>query len=160
MHSALMYDLLIRFLQFNLMHLNISVHRMKTKCLLTRIPEYNHWHNTWSFTFAVNPTGRNVQHLDKMDLDFVDGRDQIKIWCRSVRAYIQQQTDIVSVFMELPPQVDKIIIFRFGEQEPVCYAVNQGHDVYPGSLLDRNPFSFYEELKRLRIARHRRKLVF
>ena len=130
------------------------------KRLLTRVPEYNVHHYTWSFTFRVNPTGRNVQHLDKMDLDFVGGRDQIKIWGKSVKTYIQEKTDIVSVFMKLPEQVDRIIVFRFGQREPVCYAENEGRDVYPGSELERNPFTFEEEVKRLRMSRRRRKSLF
>ena len=133
--------------------------QMKKKRLLTRVPEYNHFHYTWSFTFRLK-AGNNVQHLDKMDLDYVDGRDQIKIWSKSVRCYVQCATDIVSVFMKLPHQVDRIIIFRYGQREPVCFAENQGDDVYPGSELDRNPFTFDEELRRLRMSRRRRKFVF
>ena len=133
---------------------------MPKKRLLSRMSEYNYYHYTWSFTYRPHPTGSNIQHLDKMDLDFVSDRDQIKIWNRSVKTYVQQATDIVSVFMKLLAQVDCIIIFRFGKCEPVCYAENQGTDVYPGSFLDINPFTFDEELRCLRMLRGRRKYLF
>ena len=130
------------------------------KRLLTRVPEYNHWHYRWSFTYRLNDTGRNVQHLDKMDLDYIGDRDQIKIWSKCVRAYVQHNTDIVSVFMNLPQQVDRIIIFQYGQRDPVCFAENCGEDVYPGSDLDKNPFTFQEELRRLHMSRRRRKFLF
>ena len=133
---------------------------MMTKRILTRVPEYNKFHDPWSFTYRLKENGNRVQYLDKMDLDYVGGRDQIKIWLKSVMAYVEERTDMVSVHMNLPSKVDRIIIFQFGKLEPVCYAENQGKDVYPGIQLDKNPFTFEEELRRIRMSRRRRKLLF
>ena len=89
------------------------------KRLLSRIPVHNNMHYTWSFTHRLmEATGRRgkVQRLDKLDLDFIGDRDQIKIWGRSVRAYIQHDTEVVSVYMNLPDKVDRIILFRYGQR--------------------------------------------
>ena len=139
------------------------MNRKSKKRPLSRLPEYNDMLNTWSFTHGLmKATGRRgkVQHLDKMDLDFIGDRDQIKIWARSVRAYIQHDTEVVSVFMRLPDKVDRIIIFRYGQRDPVCYAENFGKSIHPGTDLQHNPFTFNEELRRLRMLRRRRKYLF
>ena len=133
---------------------------MRKKRLLTRVPEYNCHHYTWSLTYRLNETGDNVQYLGKMDLDYIGDRDQIKVWNKLVKSYIQEKTAVVKVFMKLPEHVDRIIIFRFGVRDPVCFAENQGNDVYPGSELRKNPFTFDEELRRLHMSRRRRKLLF
>ena len=107
---------------------------MSTKGLFSREYVNRYYHLEWSFNYTVRPGGSNVQYLEKMDLDYLPGRDRIKIWGGSVRAFIQEKTDIVSVKMDLPQQVDRIIIFRFGQREPVLYAenVDDGVQVYPG----------------------------
>ena len=106
---------------------------MSTKGLFSREYVNKKYHIEWSFQYTVNPGGTDVQHLEKLDLDCLADRNQIKIWGHSVQAFIQQKTDVVSVHMYLPQQVNRIIIFRFGERHPVCYAENiDGLKVYPG----------------------------
>ena len=144
----------------SLLLINSLCRKMSKKGVMNRILAYNKYHYTWSFAYRLNPTGSNVQYLDKMDIDYVPGRDQIKVWKRSVKTYIQEATDIVSVFMKLPEQVDCIIIFHFGQQELVCYAENEGRNVYPGSQLETKPFTFNEELRRLWMSRRRRKYLY
>ena len=109
---------------------------MSAKWLLSREYINKHYHVEWSFEYRFT-TGENVQHLTKIDVDSYGDRDQIKIWRRSVRAFIQEKTDVVSVHMFLPQQVDRVIIFRFGIREPVCYAENVGDglQVYPGRYI-------------------------
>ena len=107
---------------------------MLIKGLLRQDYVNKHYHVEWSFDYTINPAGTDIQNLEKMDLECVDGREQIKIWNRSIRAFIQEKTDVVSVSMYLPQQVDRIIIFHFGQSQPVCYAENieDGIKVYPG----------------------------
>ena len=111
---------------------------MTTKGLLRR--DYANKHLEWSFEYMVNPGGTDVQHLDKMDLDCLPNREQIKIWGHSVRAFIQEKTDVVCVHMYLPQQVDRIIIFWFVNSEPVCFTENLGDglNVYPGKYIFDN----------------------
>ena len=116
----------------------------------------------WSFEFRVHEEGNRIQYITKIDLDYIDGRDQLKIWGHSVRAYIEEKTDIVSVKMQLPQQVDRVKIFQFGKREPVCFGENVGDglNVYDGVKLQKNLFTFDEELRRLRMSRCQRKLLF
>ena len=94
-----------------------------------------HFHLEWSFKYTIRPGGTDVQHLEKIDLDCLADRDRIKIWGRSVRAFVQHKTDIISVHMYLPQQVDRIIIFQFGDTQPICYAENvDGLKVYSGKI--------------------------
>ena len=118
---------------------------MSTKGLLSREYVNKHYHLEWAFQYRVHVDGGDVQHLKKLDLESVSGRDQIKIWARSVRAFIQQKTDVVSVHMYLPEQVDRIIIFRFGESEPVFYAENLGDgiNIFPGTYNFKMPENTY-----------------
>ena len=115
---------------------------MATKGLYSRDYVNKHYHLEWSFQYTLNPGGGDVQHLKKIDLDCLGDRDQIKIWGHCVRAFIQQKTDVVSVHMFLPQKVDRIIIFRFGEKEPVCFAENDadGVQVFPGTFQRRLNF--------------------
>ena len=137
---------------------------MAMKGYLRRNPLYKPVYSfvEWSFEYRVHPEGSNVQYLRKIDLDYVDNRDQISIWCKAVRSYIQERTDIVSVHMNLPQEIERVIIFQFGRWEPVCFAENigDGLHVYDGDKLAKNPFTFEEELRRLRMSRHRRKYLF
>ena len=126
---------------------------MSTKGLLSHEYVNKNYHIEWRFQYTVNSDGADVQHLTKIDLDSYGDRDQIKIWCHSVRAFIQQKTNIVKVNMHLPQQVDRIIIFRFGEREPVCYAENlDGLKVYPGKTTLKIRHCITHLLKRLIFA--------
>ena len=64
--------------------------------------------------------------------------------------------------MNLPQQVERVIIFQFGKREPICFAENLGDglEVHQGDELEKNPFTFEEELRRLRVSRCRKKYLF
>ena len=66
------------------------------------------------------------------------------------------------VYLRLPSRVQRVIIFRFGESVPSCYAENEGRNVYDGEDLKRrdNPFTFQKQLTRLRNLRKKRKYLY
>ena len=89
-------------------------------------------------------------------------RNQITIWNRCVRTFIGEYMDGCEVYLRLPKRVDRVIIFRFGESIPFCYAENKGKYVYPGQDLKKrdNPFTFQKQLTRLRNLRKGHKFLY
>ena len=82
--------------------------------------------------------------LDNDDLEMCAYKNQIKIVKSSVLLYIGERATSVDVDLYLPSQVTLVIIQKFGESVPFCFATVGGREhctVAPGSELKKNPHS-------------------
>ena len=117
-------------------------------------------HQTWTFQFRTRPG--KLQKIQKIDLDAIGDRNQIIIWDSSVRSFIQQCSAGCNVRLHLPQRVQRVIIFRTGYENPLCFAEECGKKVFPGHMLvtKENPFTYKKQLQRLWLSRRRRKHLF
>ena len=104
----------------------------------------DHWLQLhWSGTYVERSgTTRNLQLLDKTDIESVGSRDQIQIRNRCALIRALERCDGVTIDVYLPPQVKTLIVHKFGWTETYCYFRNFGANVYPGKDCEKDPFYY------------------
>ena len=94
--------------------------RVKGLCSAT----WDHpWQIRWLFDFVkLGGDPAKIQCLDKMDVEALGNKDQIRISKGTVIIHMGENYDGVHVDVKLPPGVKKLAVHQYGIQDPICIA--------------------------------------
>ena len=101
------------------------------------------YHRHWEFTYRdeTDRTGTYTDILDNTDLEMCAKKNQIKIVGGSILLYAGEKAHSVDVDLYLPSQVTMVIIQKYGQKVPFCYATVGGGkhcSVFQGETLKKN----------------------
>ena len=96
----------------------------------------------WSCTYLQDDGDPGkIQTLDKLDVECLGFKDQIKIAHRCVLIHASSWCQGVWFDVKLPPQVQCVIVKKFGNSQPYCFFTERGQKTKKGDRLRWDPFA-------------------
>ena len=98
-------------------------------------------HRQWSFEYEIRGATGWTDELDNTDL-YMCTTSYPHIHKGAILLYMGENASRVSCDLQLPPQVTRVIIHKYGKKQAICFA-KKFHGtviVRPGDELDGDPY--------------------